>query len=146
MAYISEIKSRNEDSSASDYIEVVLEPGEPADGLGLSLYRGNGRVAESVELSDYEPTEITPQGETVYSVPLKVSEGDNGWDKSGVALYRDQPGGGSSESSVSWSFGGSDAKFGMMDFDKSQTSTTCLESSGQAGRGASGRGHPATQR
>lgn len=38
MAYFSELKTRDDPSSASDYVEVVLGPGESAADFEVVLY------------------------------------------------------------------------------------------------------------
>ena len=88
MAYISEIKSRDDPTSASDYIEVVLAPGEVATDFDIVIYLRGGSQQSTTSLETGSLTTL-PDGTQIYTLSIQVWEGGDPNGPAGVALVSD---------------------------------------------------------
>ncbi len=86
MAYISEIKARNDPSNASDYVEVVIGPTEDVSDFQITIYNVNGTVQTTLNVSDFPVSSVTANGSSVYRLSTFVSEGSRPGSNAGVAL------------------------------------------------------------
>lgn len=85
MAYISEIKSRDDPNSQSDYVEVVIGPTENAEDFQIALYSRNGNLRDTISVGDTTPV-ILPDGSRLYNLPIRLWEGSNQGGPAAVAL------------------------------------------------------------
>lgn len=92
MAYISEIKSRDDPTSASDYVEVVVGPGENIADFEIASYRRNGNLRDTTDGETGTLTQTLPDGSRVYSFPIRLSEGSGSNGRAAVALVSDTDG------------------------------------------------------
>ncbi|SMX32001.1 Hint domain-containing protein [Actibacterium lipolyticum] len=92
MAYISEIKGRNDPTNASDYIEIVLLPGEDPADFDLAIYNRSGDLRTTVELTSVTNIVTLPNGETIYTLFTNIVEGGSQKVPAGFALVDNSSG------------------------------------------------------
>lgn len=88
MAYISEIKSKDDPTGASDYIEVVLAPGEDPTDFDIVIYLRGGSLASTTPLETGSLVTL-PDGTEIYTLSIQVWEGGSAAGPAGVALVSD---------------------------------------------------------
>jgi hypothetical protein len=92
VAYISEIKSKDDPTGASDYIEIVLEAGDDPADFSITVYNRNGDVRSTIELNSGTQTGTAPSGEPIYSISTGVWEGNSPIGPAAIALESDDTG------------------------------------------------------
>lgn len=86
MAYLSEIKSKDNPTSASDYIEIVVLATENAEDFEVVLYRRNGNEISTTTVESGTLTATLPNGSKIYQLPIRLWEGGNQNGPAAIAL------------------------------------------------------------
>jgi hypothetical protein len=88
MAYISEIKSKDDPTSAADYIEVTVAPGESASDFDIVIYRRSGALMSTTSVDTGTFVELG-DGTRIYTLSIQTWEGGTVNGPAGVALVSD---------------------------------------------------------